>query len=159
MFRLAALLLLACAALPGVAAAAGAQQLTIDLRGGAPRVLKLDRYETGGPLAVTLQAPGARSAAIDGVAPDGATVRVPLTRGSGGAFTGTLNLATAGTWTLAASTSAGGETISTESITLAAADPESNLPAALMAALSVASIAGGIGLIAVKRTADARATA
>ena len=151
MFRLAALLLLALAALPCVALAAGTQALTIDLRGGTPRIDKLERYETGTPLTVTVTAPSAESAMLAGVGPDGSNLRAPLARGADGAFTATVTLATPGTWSLATSTSANGETVSTESFALTVSDAPSPVGAAVMAALSFVSIAGGIGLIAVKR--------
>ncbi|HEY4442060.1 MAG TPA: hypothetical protein VGN14_16500 [Candidatus Elarobacter sp.] len=149
MFRLAACALLALLLVP--AAAGAAQPLTVDLSGTAPVVDKLDRYFTGESVALRVLAPQATQVTIAGVAPDGTTLRVPLVLGTDGAFAGTLTLATAGTWSLAADTTVGAHDVNTESFALLAVAPQSPLAASIMAGLALASVVGGIGLIAVAR--------
>lgn len=153
MFRFAAPLLLASilASILAPVAASAAQALTIDLRGATPRIDKLDRYDTGSALALRVMAPRASQVTIAGIGPDGSNIRVPLAAAAGGAYAGTMTLPVAGTWSFAADMTVDGEDASTESFPIVAAEPESRLPAAIMAALALASVAGGVGLIAVAR--------
>jgi hypothetical protein len=160
MFRSAAPLLLASilASILAPVAALAAQPLTIDLRAAMPRIDKLDRYDTGTALALRVMAPAASQVTIVGVGPDGSNLRVPLAAGAGGIYAGTVTLPVAGTWSFAADTTVDSEDVSTESFPVLAAEPESRLPAAIMAALALVSVAGGVGLIATaRRTATAPA--
>ena len=157
MFRLVAAALLALLVSP--AAASAAQPLTIDLRAAAPRIDKLDRYVTGEVLAISVLAPRASAVTLAGVGPDGSNLRVPLAAGPAGMFAGTVTLPIAGAWSLAAATTIDRENISTESFPLLAVEPESRLPATIMAVLAFASVAGGIGLIVVARRNSAESTA
>jgi len=152
MFRFVAPMLLALTLAP--TAALAAQPLGIDLYTTAPRVDKLDRYVAGEEVSVRVAAPPASRVTIVGVGPDGSNLRLPLVQGPDGAYSGTLMMPVAGTWSLAANTTIGGEDVSTESFPVVVAEPESTLPALVMAALALASIGGGIGLIAVRRHAQ-----
>jgi hypothetical protein len=154
MFRFVAPMLLALTLAP--AAALAAQPLGIDLQTATPRVDKLDRYVAGEEVSVRVAAPPGSRVTIVGTGPDGSHLQLALAASPDGAYLGSLTLPVAGTWSFAADTLIGGEDLSTESFPVVVAEPESNVPALVMAALAVASLGGGIGLIVVRRRAVAQ---
>lgn len=139
--------------------AGSAQTLGIDVSAAQPRVEQLDRYTSGQPIDVRVMAGAARGAALVGVAPNGADLRVPLARCGDGAYAGTFTPGTPGTWSLAVSIDAAGSANASSSFPIVVAEPgASEATAAVMIALAIASIGGGIGLIGIGRR-NAAATA
>jgi hypothetical protein len=151
MLRFLASLLLVTAACAGVASASGTQSLGIDARGATSQIDKLEHYVVSEPVMIHVTAPGARYVALIGVGPDGKSIRVALGSTGQGAFTGAMALPTRGTWSFAAEIGRSQGHDMTESFPLVVADRESNAGAALMAALALASIGGGVGLIGIAR--------
>jgi hypothetical protein len=148
MFRFLALVLLCLTTGTGWAVAESPQKLLVDIRGSAPRIDALERYIVNEPVTVRVDAPFARSASLVGVAPDGGNVRVPLQRGADGSFAGMLTVPAVGIWSLAV---VAGSQAKTSTFSINAGERDSHAGATLMLALSLASIAGGLGLITVAR--------
>jgi hypothetical protein len=153
MFRFLAFLLLCTTAGTAWAAAQGPQKLTVDIRGSAPRIDALERYIVNEPVTVHVDAPFTRSASLVGVAPDGGNVRIPLQRGADGSFVGMLTFPASGIWSLAVDA---GSEARTSTFSISAGERDSHAGAALMLALSFASIAGGFGLITIARKVSPR---
>jgi hypothetical protein len=148
MFRFLAFLLLCIATGTAWVAAEPPQKLTVDIRGSAPRIDALERYIVNEPVTIRVDAPFTKSASLVGVAPDGGNVRVPLRRGADGSFAGMLTFPATGIWSLAVDA---GSQARTSTFSISAGERDSHAGAALMLALSVASIAGGLGLITIAR--------
>jgi hypothetical protein len=155
MFRFLAFLLLCIATGTGWAAAESPQKLVVDIRGSAPRIDALERYIVNEPVTVRVDAPFTRSASLVGVAPDGGSVRVPLQRSADGSFAGMLTFPAAGIWSLAV---VAGSQAKTSTFSISARERDSHAGAAVMLALSVASIIGGLGLITIARKLSPRPT-
>jgi hypothetical protein len=155
MFRFLAFLLLCIATGTGWAAAESPQKLVVDIRGSAPRIDALERYIVNEPVTVRVDAPFTRSASLVGVAPDGGNVRVPLQRSADGSFAGMLTFPAAGIWSLAV---VAGRQAKTSTFSISAGERDSHAGAALMLALSLASIIGGLGLITIARKLSPRPT-
>jgi hypothetical protein len=153
MSRIVSAVLLALVAWAGSAGmAAAAQPLTVDERTDQLRVDHLDRYTNGEPVAVRVQVQPAQSVTLVGLAPDGASLRVPLAREADGSFAGNVALSTPGTWTLAVVAAENGVQSTSTSFVVTVTDAGATKESALtMIALALASIGGGVGLIAVGR--------
>jgi hypothetical protein len=140
--------------------AEAAQALSVEVGDTGPQVSHLVAYVPGAPIEVRVKAPGARSAALVGLGPDGSNVRFPLDRAADGTFTGNAALGAPGTWSLAVATTSDGPEILGESFPVVVAPGPSKLEIAALIAMAVVSIGGGVGLIAAGRSgAAARASA
>ena len=160
MFRFVLVLSLALLATPAAALATpGPQALGIDMRTSELRVDRLERYVTTAPITLRMTAPQFSSAAVIGVAPDGSHVRIPLAAGADGAYTATVTLSKPGMWSLAVQTKLGSLESVTGNFPVVVAEGPSPTDAAFMIALAAASICGGVGLIAVGRSAALHASA
>jgi hypothetical protein len=153
MFRILAFLLLCITTGTAWAAAESPQKLTVDIRGSAPRIDALERYIVNEPVTVRVDAPFTKSASLVGVAPDGGNVRVPLQRLADGSFAGMLTFPASGIWSLAVDA---GSQAKTSTFSISAGERDSHAGAALMLALSLASIGGGLGLITIARKVSPR---
>ncbi len=156
MFRSLAFLLL-CLTATACAAADASQKLTVDIRGNASRIDALEHYVVNEPVAIHVKAPSAQSAVLVGVAPGGGNVRIPLQRAADGSFAGMLTLPATGIWSLAVDAAVAGTHAKTATFALNAAERDSYAGAALMLALSLASIGGGVGLIRIARQGSSQA--
>ena len=136
----------------GAGTAAAAQPLTVDERTDQLRVDHLDRYTNGEPLTVRVQVQPAQSVTLVGLAPDGGNLRVPLAREADGSFARDVTLTTPGMWTLAVIAADNGVQSTSTSFVVTVTDAGATTQSALaMIALALASIGGGVGLIAVGR--------
>jgi hypothetical protein len=156
MFRAALGLVLAFLTTSATAGAAGAAQpLAVAVGDAGQQVRSQPRYTPAAPIDVRVEAPRARAAALIGVAPDGANVRVPLTRASAGVFTGSATLPEPGTWSLAVATTADDVEVTGTTFTVTVEPGPSGLEIGGLIALALASIGGGVGLIATRRNTAA----
>ncbi|MBV8750964.1 MAG: hypothetical protein JO103_14755 [Candidatus Eremiobacteraeota bacterium] len=133
--------------------AAAAQALAVDVLDSGPRVEHQAKYAQAGLIDVRVTARNARSAVLLGVAPDGTNLRIPLARIGGDVFAGSAQFASIGTWSLAIATSTATGQETTPSFPIVVDAGPSTGDVALMVALAIVSVCGGIGLIAVGRTA------
>jgi hypothetical protein len=145
----------------GAQAAATAQTLGIVMQRNVAATERLPYYRATAPIAVKVRGDAAKLSAITVTAhaPDGSAFVTPLVR-SGDTFTGALNLAQPGAWTVALTTQLGSVSAALADVPLqVVAGDNADLAARIAYALSALSIGAGLTLMLRARRTPVRVRA